>query len=233
MTTALTPALFPAPALAAEAWEANLASLDRAAAAAADLLTLDPATLTPAQDEQLQTYLVKARRTLELMQERRAPLTRALDAVRQQFVQLEAQLDPKKKESVTARLQALRDAYAARLREAELERQREIQRRAVEARQAPAAEQAQLLEVVEQLAAEPLPEVPRGRAAVAVTVTEPGAYVALLALYLERERRTLDQLSRLTLGQLVTFAERLATSTGEVLEVPGLQYAETFRTVAR
>lgn len=233
MTTTLTHSSLPAPAQAAEAWEANLASLDRATAAAADLLTLNAATLTPEQDAALETYLVKARRTLEQMQERRTPLTRALDAVRTQFVQLEAQLDPKKTNSVTARLQALRDAYAARLRQAELQRQDEIRERAIAAQKASAAEREQLLEVVEQLAAEPLPEVPKGRSSVTITVTDASAYVGLLALYLERERRTLDQLSRLTLGQLVTFAERLATSTGEVLEVHGLQYSETFRTVAR
>lgn len=235
MTTTLTtthPNL-PAPALAAEAWEANLASVQRAREAAADLLTIDPATLTPEQDAQLETYLVKARRTLEQLQTRRAPLTKAFDAVRAQFVTLEAELDPKKGGSLTARLQATRDAYAARLRQAELQRQDEIRQRAEAARQGSETDRVQLVQEVEQLLAEPLPEIPKGRAAVAVTVTDPQAYVALLALYLERERRTLDQLSRLTLGQLVTFAERLATSTGELLEVPGLQYAETFKTVAR
>ena len=47
------------------------------------------------------------------------------------------------------------------------------------------------------------------------------------------ETRTLDQLSRLTLGQLTTFAERIALSHGEILEIDGLEYRESYKTVAR
>jgi len=236
MTTDLTLSPLPPPVLASDAWEANLASVERARAAAEAFLTYDPLRMTAEEDEHLQTYLVKARATLEQLQARRAPLTKSFDAIRSQFVQLEAQLDPKKADSVTAHLQAIRDAYAARLRAAEAARQAQLRQAAEQLRQVEAAAQSpspELVAAVEQLVAEPLPEVPKGRAGVRAEVTHPRAYVALLALYLERETRTLDQLSRLTLGQLTTYAERLATSTGEVLDVEGLSYVETFKTVAR
>jgi hypothetical protein len=232
----------------------------RALRAAETLLTYEPETLTAEQDEQVAEYLVRVRRTVEQLKRRREPLTRAFDAIRTAFVQLEATLDPTKTSTVPGQLQALRDAYAARIRAQEVARQEELrqriladQRRQEELRQLEEARQREELwdlqmeqraeelqndiqverEELERRAAEPLPEVPKGRAGVRVEVTDPRAYVALLSLFVEREHRTAEQWPRLTLAQLVTWAERLATSTGEVLEVEGLHYAETFRTVAR
>lgn len=246
-----------------QAYASNVESVARAQAAGAALTVYDPTTMTTDQDAELAEFLVRARRTLDQLQLRRNPITKAFDAVRAEFVRLESQLDPKKPDNVVARIQAIRDGYAARLRAEEAARLEELRRqqRALEEERrraeqaaaealAAAADAEQRRQVAEQLeavteqyaeqaeeliqhAAQALPEVPKGRAGVRVTVTDPRAYVALLAVYVERERRTLDQLNRLTLGQLVTYAERLAIGTGEVLEVEGLQYDETFRTVAR
>lgn len=244
----------PTSPLLAEAYGENAAALERARNAAADLLTLDVTTLTPADDEQLATYLVRARRTLEQLKARREPLTQAFDAVRNRFVQLEAELDPKKPASLTARLQALRDAYAARLRE-EARRQREAEEarlRALEAKQRQLEAELETaderrrheleaerfrneLAHAQQAAAVAHPTVaePAGKTSLRTTVTHPQAYVALLALYVEREAPTVEALGKLTLARLETWAANLATTTGEVLEVEGLQYVETFRTVAR
>lgn len=237
----------------ADAYDANAAALERARAAAADLLPCDVSTLTPEEDERLATYLVRARRTLEQLRARREPLTQAFDAVRQRFVQLEAELDPKKAGSLTARLQALRDAYAARLREeARLRREAEEARLAaleaeqrslqVELATATGTDRAALeaarfrneLAHAQQAAAVAAPAAPEpaGRLALRATVTHPRAYVALLALYVERETPTLEALAKLPLARLETWAAQLATTTGEVLEVEGLTYVETFRTVA-
>jgi hypothetical protein len=116
-TTHTTPLLPALPAnlaqTAALALDTNKGRNERALAAAEPLLALSPETMTPEQDALVEEYLVRARRTLEQMQTERAPVTRAFDAVRAEFTQLEAPLDPKKKDAPVARLQALRDAYAS------------------------------------------------------------------------------------------------------------------------
>lgn len=235
-TTNNLPAMLPAGTDLSQIFDENRNQLQRAIEAAGDLLTLQPESMTPHDDAYLQDYLVRARRTLELLKIRREPVTQAFDAIRSNFVQLESQLDPKKKGSLTERLQQIRDNYAARIREQERQRIEELRqaeeqlRKAEQANQEPAT---QLIEQVETLVAEILPEVPKGRLTMQVTVTKQSAYIALLAIYLERETRTLDQLSRLTLGQLTTFAERIALSHGEILEIDGLEYRESYKTVAR
>lgn len=173
----------------------------RAQQAAAPMLAYDPATLTPEQDQQLADYLVRARRTLDQLRDRRAPLTRSMDALRARLVALEAPLDPKKHDSITARLQGLRDAYA----------------------------RLQLQAAYQGEAAEPV----KAREQYEVDIVQPEAYVALLALYVERERPTLDKLQRLKLEQLVTWAEKLANTDGELLQIAGLDYVWSVRTVAR
>lgn len=207
MTTDLTalPNL-PADAELAPLLQESHAQSTRAQEAAAPLLAYDPATLTPEQDQQLADYLVRARRTLEQLRERRAPLTRALDAVRTALVALESPLDPRKTDSLVQRLQATRDAAARR----------------------------RLEEAAAAAPTEPVAPAPAGtREGYAVTVTHPQAFVALLALYVEREQPTVEKLHRLRLDQLTTWAERLAAADGEVLEVEGLHYVWHVRTVAR
>ena len=248
----------------------NTTSHARALAAAQPLLALTAQELDETTDRHLEDYLVRARRTLALLKERREPWTQAFDRVRAAFTVLENDLDPKKAGSVTARLQATRDAYAARLRTAELERQEKLRqeqlRLAAELKAATDAQEAlsvhvttpdgpqdpademsdqrarerfrealTALETVREAAATPAVELPRGRSTVAVTVTDPAGYLALLSLYLERQRPIppLEKLARIQLGQLTTWAERLCAETGEVVEHPGLTYAEEFRTVAR
>lgn len=247
-------------------YDQNKTSLQRARAAGLELLELNLTEIDADTDRQLEDYLVRARKTVALMRERREPFTKLFDQIRATFVELEASLDPKKAGSITAQLQEFRDTYAAYLRELELKRQREIQERAAAAQRALEEErrlreqaeqladehadqaqrqqleaeaerlhqeQQQQAQEVEQLTAQVLPEQPKGRTGIQVTITDPTAYVALLSIYLEREHRTLAQLEKLTLGQLKTYAERLALSSGEVLDHPGIIYAETFKTVAR
>lgn len=179
----------------------SLDQSERAQLAAADLLNLQPETLTPSQDQDLADYLVRARRTLDQLRDRRAPLTRSMDALRARLVALEAPLDPKKHDSITARLQGLRDAYA----------------------------RLQLQAAYQGEAAEPV----KAREQYEIDVVKPQAYVALLALYLEREHPTLEKLQRLKLEQIVTWAEKLANTDGELLQIDGLDYVWNVRTVAR
>ena len=215
------------------AYQQNAARLQRALEAALPLLDLDADQLGPEQDRQLEDYLVRARRTLGVLRQEREVYTQPFDRVRSAFVELEQQLDPKKAGSVTARLQQVRDAYAARLRAAELRRQDELRERILERQRL--AEQGQ-----PQPEPEPEPElelapVPSGRTGVELTVTDASAYVSLLAFYLAHQQPPppLEKLPKVQLGQLVTWAERHALTTGELVEHPGLEYRETFKTVAR
>lgn len=252
--------------------EQNATSAERARAAAAPLLDLLAEELTPETDRQIEDFLVRARRTLQLMKERREPWTQAFDRIRATFTALEAQLDPKKPESFTAALQAKRDAYGNRLRALEQERQEKLRQehlrlaaelKAAEEAAHKAQEAAQLrivesdglqhpedeqsdqrareafqqtlqqLAAVEQAAATPSVELPKGRSTVTVTARTLSAYICLLALYVERTGVPVDKLAQLRLGQLTTWAEKLCQETGEVVEHPELEYREQFRTVAR
>jgi hypothetical protein len=62
-------------------------------------------------DQECNNYLVKLRKTLTLMQERRKPITQLFDQVKKHFTHLENDLDPHKGE-VYASIQKFRDDYA-------------------------------------------------------------------------------------------------------------------------
>ena len=62
-------------------------------------------------DKECNAYLVKVRRTLELMNERRRPITQLFDQIKKHFTAEESKLDPKKSD-VYVRLQSYRDAFA-------------------------------------------------------------------------------------------------------------------------
>lgn len=63
-------------------------------------------------DEEANSYLVKARKTLELITNERKPITQLLDAVKKEFTTIEADLDPKRAESIVSRIQDIRNKYA-------------------------------------------------------------------------------------------------------------------------
>ncbi|PZX18074.1 hypothetical protein LX69_01111 [Breznakibacter xylanolyticus] len=80
------------------------------------------------KDDEANAYLVKARKTLELIMEQRKPITQLLDAFKKEFTTIEAALDPKRAESVVAQIQQARNNFATaklaeqKKREAEAER---------------------------------------------------------------------------------------------------------------
>lgn len=79
--------------------------------------------MTPELDAQAAAYIEKTRRTIKIMNERRAPLTKLFDAIRAEHTTLENVINPSTPQSPAARLQKLRNDYAAKLREQELARQ--------------------------------------------------------------------------------------------------------------
>lgn len=74
-------------------------------------------------DRRIAAYIEKARKTLRVMNERRAPVTKLFDQVRSEFTALENAIDPAKGGTVPYQLAQQRNAYAARKHE-EAERRR-------------------------------------------------------------------------------------------------------------
>ncbi len=81
--------------------------------------------MTDELDREVASYIDKVKRTLAKMNENRSPLTKLFDEVRKEFTKLENTIDPSKTDTVPYRLQALRNAYAARKRAEEERRRRE------------------------------------------------------------------------------------------------------------
>lgn len=77
-------------------------------------------------DRRLASYIEKTRKTLKVMNERRAPVTKLFDQVRSEFTALENTIDPAKKDTVPYLITQHRNAYAARKREEE-ERRRQAE----------------------------------------------------------------------------------------------------------
>ena len=75
-------------------------------------------------DERCNKYLVNCRNAKSDIENQRKPITAFFDSVRKEFTSLEGLLDPKKADSVSAKIQSHRDAYVKKLRDAEIEKQR-------------------------------------------------------------------------------------------------------------
>lgn len=111
------------------AYQENVVSHDRCIDAGKLLLQRIAATgMTDELDQQVATFLEKARKTVRKMNDKRAPLTKLFDEIRTAFTGMENDIDATKASSVPALLQAERNKYAAKKREEELARQREAMR---------------------------------------------------------------------------------------------------------
>ena len=116
-------------ASAPAAYQENVVSHDRCIDAGKLLLQRIAATgMTDELDQQVATFLEKARKTVRKMNDKRAPLTKLFDEIRTAFTGMENDIDATKASSVPALLQAERNKYAAKKREEELARQREAMR---------------------------------------------------------------------------------------------------------
>lgn len=80
-------------------------------------------------DQQAASYIEKTKNTLAKLNEKRAPLTKLFDDIRKEFTKLENSIDPSKVDTVPYKLQAQRNAYAAKkLAEEERRRREEYER---------------------------------------------------------------------------------------------------------
>lgn len=88
----------------------------------------DMAQMDDAKDEKANAYLVKARKTLELINTSRKPVTQLLDSIKKEFTALERELDPKNADSIVAKIQQRRNEYATAKLEAQKKKEEEAKR---------------------------------------------------------------------------------------------------------
>jgi len=84
-------------------------------------------------DREANDYLVKVRKTSELINEQRKPITQLLDQIKKNFTSLEAELSPKAEGGIYALVQAHRDTYAKKKLEEQRKREEEaLRKKAIE-----------------------------------------------------------------------------------------------------
>lgn len=92
------------------------------------ILSAMEAEMNDDMDEQANSYLVKARKTLELINNQRKPITQYLDEVKKRFTEIERELDPKNADSIVAKIQQRRNEYATAKLEAQKKKEEEAKR---------------------------------------------------------------------------------------------------------
>lgn len=81
-------------------------------------------------DKEANDLLVKIRKTYDLMNERRKPITSLFDSVKKVFTEFEGRIDPKGKDNVYARIQLHRNNWAAAKAQEQKKREEEARRKA-------------------------------------------------------------------------------------------------------
>lgn len=85
--------------------------------------------MTDELDKQLNDYQVKLKKTYELMNDRRTPITKIFDDVKKAFTSLEAKIDPKSKENIYFKIQAERNKWAEKKAKEAAEKAKEAERK--------------------------------------------------------------------------------------------------------
>lgn len=89
--------------------------------------------MTDELDQQAAIFIEKARKTVKKMNEKRSPVTKLFDDIRQKFTVMENTIDPTKIDTIPYKLQQLRNQFAAKKRaEEEKRRQEEYKRQQAE-----------------------------------------------------------------------------------------------------
>jgi len=94
-------------ATAPEILQSNITSKTKCIEAGEKLIELAKANMNDVYDEQLAVFLIKAKKTVDSMNERRKPFTQIITAVSKQFTTLEGELKP-----IMDQVQEMRNAYA-------------------------------------------------------------------------------------------------------------------------
>lgn len=80
--------------------------------------------MTDELDQQAAQFIEKARKTVKKMNERRSPVTKLFDDIRNEFTAMENAINPLKADTIPYQLQQLRNQFAAKKRAEEEERRR-------------------------------------------------------------------------------------------------------------
>lgn len=100
---------------APEALQLNKTSVENATKAAQAVIdTVEAEGMSEELDQRCNITLVKINKTIELMNDRRKPITQIMDLIKKEFTQLENAIDKKNANGVYARIQKLRDDYATK-----------------------------------------------------------------------------------------------------------------------
>lgn len=114
---------------APDTYNSNALSAQRCSDFGKALLAETQKGMTDELDQRCAEYINKAKKTLKVMNERRAPITKLFDQIRSEFTAMETMVDVTKKDSIPGQIQAARNAYAALKREeAERIRQEELRK---------------------------------------------------------------------------------------------------------
>lgn len=120
-----------------ECYQKNQLSHDNCLGACRALLDdIEREGMSDELDQKAAKYIDRTKRTIKVMNELRAPVTKLFDRVRAEFTSLENDIDPTREGTVTHRLQQLRNQYAEKKRKEEEARKRaeEVRRQAELAR---------------------------------------------------------------------------------------------------
>ncbi len=113
-----------------QALDMNTASVVKATAAGQAMLdTIEAEGMTPAIYEGAQALVGKLATTFKACNDRRMPFFREVEVFRKQFTELEAQIDPKVKDSIAAKLQEKLDEHVTALAKIEADRVKEAKRK--------------------------------------------------------------------------------------------------------
>lgn len=81
-------------------------------------------------DADANDFLVKLRRTYDLMNERRKPITSLFDSVKKVFTEFEGRIDPKGKDNIYAQIQQYRNSWAAAKAQEQRRKEEEARKKA-------------------------------------------------------------------------------------------------------
>lgn len=107
----------------------NKSSHDKALAAGEIILAKIKSGMTDELDSECNDFLVKLRKTLAAMDERRKPITQIFDLVKKEFTSIENDIDPKNKTGIYFLIQQSRDEYATKRAEEKRRADAELSRK--------------------------------------------------------------------------------------------------------
>lgn len=102
----------------------NKTRVERASTACETMLARMSAGMTDQLDEEASELIGKVKKTLDILNTQRKPITQTLDAIKKEFTSLEALIDPSKDGSIPNRIQLMRSQYATK--KLEIARQKQL-----------------------------------------------------------------------------------------------------------